>query len=517
MRYILLIIVLAIVGLSSLFAEGESDLLAKLQQELESAQQELETVRAKEADLAKKCSALKAKIMVHSYKSTDEAETKKEIERVKTEITNTDNLTSAEVKDIVRPDGSFSTDQENEKSKAETPLANVEHQQDATKEMTGGRTEVASGQSDKPSSNYGIIQREEASLDFALVPNAELVLYHDKAFLQAGFNKSVRETLTEQLKQEFSYEVSESACRYSESFSNFNFLYSVNATQAIDKDGSKITYEQIDWMMGWEADRPADIWDEDPKKAVITALELTQLVHRGLMTEILNPDIRMKLRIWEFKSSLVRDRLPGWTLYSIRCYPTVTTRYDLLWAVADNRQLFFLGPAETVRRRLKAKGNGSQAAKAIYAQLRTQADGHPCLATALMLKEGAVKKIENLMMDFRRPGDMALMQYLRRTTDCQLLLTAKEAEMLAHLEVTFRDAVVSKDFHNLLKQMTVPVILVLFVKADLGNLTSVKEVEVESKNSSTVTLDTHMPFSEFCKILASQEVVRFPTGSQENQ
>ena len=514
MRHVLLFIVMAVLGLAPLFAEDASDTCARLQKELEAKQKELApvqkefeakqkelaSVQARKEELERECAGLRAKIRIHNEEAA-----KKQKQLIQEQM---DNKPAPKTADD-------SGDRRQELLNLAVPA-----QKETAAAAARDKTEAPAEPKPAPVATARDVSEQEARLEIALLPNAEMILYHDKLFLQAGFNKIARSIMMGQLQKELSYEAGESSKRYSEAFTHFNFLYSSNATKAIEKSGSKINYEQIDWMMGWEADKPADIWDKDPQKSVTTALELTQLVHRGLMAEILNQDIRAKLRFWEFKATLSRDSVPGWTLYPVHCNPTVTTRYELLWAVADNRQLFFLGPAETVMRQLKAHGGEGRAASSLYAsykELRAQADGQPRLATMLFVNEEAVKKIDNLLMDFRRPGDMALVQYLRRTTTCHLLLTAEDKEMQAHMEVTFKDGVVSKDFHNLLKQMTVPVILGLFVKADLTQLTSVKEVEVDSKNGSTVTLNTRMPCKEFIKLLAAQEVVKFSTSLQESR
>lgn len=462
MKHVLLLILVAFLGQFPALAGEAADTPAQLRKELKA-------VMEKQAALDKECAALKAKIEAYCQeKPAGKADKDKE-----------DNDADDGVKDAGQ----------------------------------GGKQVAATAQPPVPpppaEKKVQETSAKEGRLDFALIPDAEVLLYHDKAFLQSGFSRSLRGTMTAQLKNEVSAEENEIIGRYSEAFADFNFLCSANATKAIDRDGSKINYERIDWMMGWEADAPATIWDKDPQKAVTTALELTQLVHHGLMAEVLNSELRTKLRFWEFKSSAARETLPGWTLYLVRCYPTVTTKYEVVWAVADNRRLFFLGPAETILRQLTAAGEGAGPLRTIYKQMRAQADGQPRLAMTTLVHEGAVKKIDNFLMDFRRPGDTALMQYLNRTTSCHLLLTAMEAEMQAHMEITFRDSIVSKDFHNLLKQLTVPVVLGLFVKADVSNLTSVKEVELDSKNGSTITMDTRMPFKEFVRLLASQEVVKF--------
>ena len=482
MRHVLpFIVMVTLVGLAPCLAAD--DTLSQLRRESAQLRQELKAVSERQAALEKELEALQARMEAYCQENQAERETQPNQDK---------NDAAKDARKVDNGDRS---------RRAATAPSEQPRQEKA-----------ASSQSDTPAAAPQQPSKKEGRLDFALLPDAEVILFHDKAFLQAGFSRVLRGTMTAQLKNEISSEESGIISRYSEAFTHFNFLCSANVTKSIDKDGSKISYEQIDWMMGWEADAPAAIWDKDPQMAATTALELTQLVHQSLMAELLNSELRKKLQFWEFKSSAARDTMPGWTLYLVRCYPTVTTKYEVLWAVADNRKLFFLGPAETVLRQLNAGGEGAAALRVVYKQMRASADGQPRLAMTTLVKEDAVKKIDNFLLDFRRPGDMALMQYLNRTTSCQLLLTAKESEMQAHMEIAFRDSVVSKDFHNLLKQMTVPVVLGLFVKANLDSLTSVKEVEVDNKNGSTVTIDTRMPLMEFLRLLASQEVIKFSTA-----
>ena len=504
MKFIL-IIVTCVFCMFPLCAEEASDVLASLQKKLEAVQQELQEVQKLQE--VKKSSDFNAKL----------ADWKKRVLTVETEVNAykqklADNKKTEALNKKI--EGGKAQKSENEKK----PQADSTGNQAPVKEgkIAGVKPQNETKEAKPASVKNPSVPTQNASrdlkLDYALIPNAEMVLYYDKAFQKAEFNRSMRETMASQLQKEFSNSKNESIRRYLDSFKDFNFLFSINATNAIERDGSKINYDQIEWMMGWESERPTELWSKDSNVAMGTALELTQLVHQGLMAELLSQNLKNKLRFWDFKSSLSRDNyLPGWTLFFIHCYPTVTTRYTLLWAVADSRNLFFLGSASTVLNQLKSYSRERNALLPLYRQLRGQTDGKPCLATTLLFRDGAVKKIDNLLLDFRRPGDMALMQYLRRTEYCHLLLTATN-EMKAHMEVTFRDSIVSKDFHNLVKQMTVPVILALFVKAEICNLSCVKEAVVDSRENSTVTLDTRMSLDEFRKLLSSQEAVKFQAG-----
>ena len=460
MKRVLLFIVIALLGLAPLCAEEAPETLASLQNELEVARQELEVARQKAEALETKCAELDAKIQLLSQ-----------------------------------------GDAAGEKTQ---PVQEKEVGKEAQEAVGTNAPQPGNQAEQSPETPHAAVRKGE--LEVALLPDAEMVLYHDKAFLQAKFNISLRARILFEMQKTLSQKEYERLQNYAVAFSHFNFLYSVSASKAIDTTGSHFNYGKADWVMGWEAEAPVDWWLAE---AQTTALELVRHLHRGLMSNALPLPVKMQMEAWRVKDSATPVVAPGWTLYPVRCTaPDETMEYELLWAVADSRKLFFLGPRETILRQLKADSTPSADNLRIYEKMREKNDRRPWLDARCRLQEEAIKKIDNLLLDFRRPGDAALREYLLRTTSSRLLLAAGTTEMQARMEITFEDALVAKDFQNVLEQMTIPEILKMFGKENLAELPCFKKATVSSPGGSVVVLEMHVPLTDLIQLSVQMNPAR---------
>ena len=345
----------------------------------------------------------------------------------------------------------------------------------------------------------------EAGLDLALVPEAEKILYYDKAFTQSKFMKTARTLMLLRLKKKVSEKQYRSTYEYLKAFSEYNCLYTVNFSKAIDCAGNKLSFEKIDWMLGWEAAEPVPFWkDENPSELEKTSVEIVRFLQSLLASQIGDEKLNLNIMIWEIKSSLALANVPGWRLLPISIAIDVTTKFEFLWAISQDSKLFFFGPSKTVLRQLTNGNPPDTQLKASFEQLRSQVNGKSCLALQVFVNEEAVGKIDSLLLDFRRTADMALQQYLIRTTYCSAMLEAKE-DLHGNMEIQFKDPIAAQDFYSLLRETTLKTAISYFSKKEnIDKISAIKNTKIGKQGSTMVTMETLVTQKELIDAMSKE-------------
>ena len=346
----------------------------------------------------------------------------------------------------------------------------------------------------------------EAGLDLALVPDAEKILYCDKAFTQSIFIKTARTLMLERLKKKVSATEYQRTYGYLKAFSEYNCLYSVNLSKAIDSAGKRLSFEKIDWMLGWEAAVPVPFWDDENNAGLeINSVEIVRCLQGLLASQLSDEKLNLNLKIWEIKASNTIANAPGWRLLPISITSNVTTKYELLWAISQDRKLFFFGPSETVMRQLSNGNPPAPQLKASFEQLRDQVNGKSCLALRIFVNEEAVSKIDSLLLDFRRTADMALQQYLIRITHCSAMLEANE-DLRGNMEIQFMDSIAAQDFYSLLREKTLKTAISYFSKKEnIENISAIKNTKIGKQGSTMVTMETLVTKKELIDAMSKEE------------